>query len=232
MLHPTLHLRQPTKCRFARGGRVGRARRPECGPRRACTACRTCRCWPDQTVPKLQSPRRGPQVLLACLLWRIVLLLLRRAQRTTRSPGTRRARPRSRRRRESAQHRSDAAEHAPVCDGRRRIDDLVATVGLLGETRSSGLANKCQAVCNLWVMGSRAKTGTHSAHTITRWEEGCARSRRFRRASRLTAWKSGMKAKRRVLVRIPGDGGAVQRREGKPCTRWCTSRSARTRSRR
>ena len=32
-----------------------------------------------QTVPKLQPPRRGPQVLLACLVTTVVLLLLPRS---------------------------------------------------------------------------------------------------------------------------------------------------------
>ena len=168
------------------------------------------------TVPKLQSPRRGPQVLSACS-WRIVLLRAApRAAFDALAWNATRARPTRRRTRcGAAVGLRQRHYEAPVCrrDARRFARHGRAT----WPNANSGLANKCKrfATCGLC---SRAKTEHTTRHTIQRWERRLRTITRFRSSSRSRRGSPGMKAKRRVLG-ATRRRGCLQDEKGKPDVR-------------
>ena len=83
-----------------------------------------------QTVPKLQSPRRGPQVLLACLVTTVVLLLLPRSAYDALAWNATRA-PEELPPPALARVVTAAERHQFVTQ--ETLDDLLATVGYLAK---------------------------------------------------------------------------------------------------
>ena len=83
-----------------------------------------------QTVPKLQSPRRGPQVLLACLVTTVVLLLLPRSAYEALAWNATRA-PEEPPPPALARVVTAAERHQFVTQ--ETLDDLLATVGYLAK---------------------------------------------------------------------------------------------------
>jgi len=85
-----------------------------------------------QTVPKLQPPRRGPQVLLACLVTTVVLLLLPRSAYDALAWNATRA-PEEPPPPELARVVGAAERHQFVTQ--ETLDDLLATVGYLAKEK-------------------------------------------------------------------------------------------------
>lgn len=85
-----------------------------------------------QTVPKLQSPRRGPQVLLACLVATVLLLLLPRSAYDALDWNATRA-PEEPPPPELARVVGAAERHQSVTQ--ETLDDLLATVGYLAKEK-------------------------------------------------------------------------------------------------
>lgn len=85
-----------------------------------------------QTVPKLQPPRRGPQVLMACLVTTAVLLLLPRSAYDALAWNATRA-PEEPPPPELARVVGAAERHQFVTQ--ETLDDLLATVGYLAKEK-------------------------------------------------------------------------------------------------